>query len=145
MLQERLLGLLRIIGGMKPTYGKTSPKVMYFSAKGPDPEDDSFENFDVMKPNLVAPGNSIWGAWSPLDIGTTDFQGTHILNWCCLGERFAMESGISMSAPNVAGIAALIKQKYPHFTPAAIASAMSTIASLSDRKRDHIMTQRTSM
>ncbi|CAN8258031.1 unnamed protein product [Cochlearia groenlandica] len=105
MLQERLLGLLRIIGGMKPTYGKTSPKVMYFSAKGPDPEDDSFENFDVMKPNLVAPGNSIWGAVILASV----------------------QSILSMSALDVAGIAALNKQKFPHFTAASIASAMSII------------------
>lgn len=69
----------RIVGGMKPTYGITAPKVMYFSARGPDPEDNSFQDADVMKPNLVAPGNSIWGAWSPLGIGTPDFQGTHII------------------------------------------------------------------
>ncbi|CAH8276029.1 unnamed protein product [Arabidopsis lyrata] len=94
----------RIFGGMKPTYGITAPKVMYFSARGPDPEDDSFVNADIMKPNLVAPGNAIWGAWSPLGIGTTDFQ----------GERFAMESGTSMSAPHV-----------------------------TDRKGEHIMAQRT--
>ncbi|XP_010478484.1 PREDICTED: subtilisin-like protease SBT2.1 [Camelina sativa] len=122
----------RIVGGMKPTYGITAPKVMYFSARGPDPEDDSFVDADIMKPNIVAPGNAIWGAWSPLGIGTTDFQ----------GERFAMESGTSMSAPHVTGIAALIKQKFPHFTPAAIASALSTTASLSDRKGQHIMAQR---
>ncbi|KAG2304048.1 hypothetical protein Bca52824_032699 [Brassica carinata] len=121
----------RIVGGMKPTYGITSPKVMYFSARGPDPEDNSFQDADVMKPNLVAPGNSIWGAWSPLGIGTADFQ----------GERFAMESGTSMSAPHVTGIAALIKQKFPHFTPAAIGSALSTTASLTDRKGGPIMAQ----
>ncbi|CAN8255069.1 unnamed protein product [Cochlearia groenlandica] len=61
------------------------------------------------------------------------------------GERFTMKSGTSMSALDVAGIAALIKQKYPHLTHASIASAMSTIAFLSDRKRDHIMAQRTSL
>lgn len=66
----------RIVGGIKPTYGVSAPKVMFFSARGPDPEDDSFDDADVMKPNVVAPGNSIWGAWSPLGIGTTDFQGT---------------------------------------------------------------------
>ncbi|VVA93109.1 unnamed protein product [Arabis nemorensis] len=122
----------RIVGGMKPTYGITAPKVMFFSARGPDPEDDSFDNADVMKPNLVAPGNSIWAAWSPLGIGTADFE----------GERFAMVSGTSMSAPHVTGIAALIKQKFPHFTPAAIGSALSTTATLSDRKGGHIMAQR---
>lgn len=47
-----------------------------------------------------------------------------------------------MSAPHVTGIAALIRQKFPHFTPAAIGSALSTTASLSDRKGEHIMAQR---
>lgn len=69
----------RIVGGMKPTYGITAPKVMYYSARGPDPEDDSFVDADILKPNLVAPGNSIWAAWSPLGIGTTDFEGTNTL------------------------------------------------------------------
>lgn len=54
-----------------------------------------------------------------------------------------MESGTSMSAPHVAGIAALVKQKFPHFTPAAIGSALSTTASLTDRKGEPIMAQRT--
>ncbi|XP_020871213.1 subtilisin-like protease SBT2.1 [Arabidopsis lyrata subsp. lyrata] len=48
-----------------------------------------------------------------------------------------------MSAPHVTGISALIKQKFLHFTPAAIASTLSTTASLSDRKGEHIMAQRT--
>ncbi|KAL2907010.1 Subtilisin-like protease SBT2.3 [Bienertia sinuspersici] len=93
-------------------------KVMYYSARGPDPEDNSFNDADIMKPNLVAPGNSIWG------------------------EQFAMMSGTSMAAPHVAGLAALIKKKYPGFSPAAIASALSTTASLHDRNGGPIMAQR---
>lgn len=58
------------------------------------------------------------------------------------GENFAMMSGTSMAAPHVAGLAALIKQKFPSFSPAAIASALSTTASLFDRNGGPIMAQR---
>lgn len=54
-----------------------------------------------------------------------------------------MMSGTSMAAPHVTGLAALIKKKYPSFSPSAIASALSTTASLSDRNGGPIMAQRT--
>lgn len=53
-----------------------------------------------------------------------------------------MMSGTSMAAPHVAGLAALIKQKFPNFSPAAIGSALSTTASLYDRNGGPIMAQR---
>lgn len=53
-----------------------------------------------------------------------------------------MMSGTSMAAPHVAGLAALIRQKFPSFSPAAIASALSTTASLFDRDGGPIMAQR---
>lgn len=53
-----------------------------------------------------------------------------------------MMSGTSMAAPHVAGLAALIKKKFPGFSPAAIASALSTTASLHDKNGGPIMAQR---
>lgn len=53
-----------------------------------------------------------------------------------------MMSGTSMAAPHVAGLAALVRQKFPTFSPSAIASALSTTASLFDKNGDPIMAQR---
>ncbi|CAL9241986.1 unnamed protein product, partial [Arabidopsis halleri] len=120
-------------GGLNANFSNRAPKVMYYSARGPDPEDNSFNDADILKPNLVAPGNSIWGAWSSVSTDSTEFE----------GEKFAMMSGTSMAAPHVAGVAALIKQTYPQFTPSQMASALSTTALLNDNKGGPIMAQRT--
>ncbi|KAJ1698339.1 hypothetical protein LUZ63_006851 [Rhynchospora breviuscula] len=121
----------RIVGGLNPNFSNIAPKVMYYSARGPDPEDTSLANADILKPNVIAPGNSIWGAWSSLGLDSAEFQ----------GESFAMISGTSMAAPHVAGLAALIKQKYPGFSPSAIGSALSTTASVYDKHGNPIYVQ----
>ncbi|KAJ1405377.1 Peptidase S8/S53 domain [Sesbania bispinosa] len=81
---------------------------------------------------IPAPGNFIWAAWSSLATDSAEF----------LGENFAMMSGTSMAAPHVAGLAALVKQKFPNFSPAAIGSVLSTTASLYDNNGKPIMSQR---
>jgi len=53
-----------------------------------------------------------------------------------------MISGTSMAAPHISGLAALIKQKFPKFSPSAIASALSTTATLYDKQGGPIMAQR---
>lgn len=121
-----------ILGGLKANYSFSAPKVMYYSARGPDPEDSSLTNADILKPNLVAPGNFIWAAWSSVGTDSMEFE----------GENFAMMSGTSMAAPHIAGLAALIKQNFPSFSPSAIASALSTTASLYDKNGGPIMAQR---
>jgi len=55
-------GVAKVLGGLTANYSNSAPKVMYYSARGPDPEDNSLANADIMKPNLIAPGNSICGA-----------------------------------------------------------------------------------
>lgn len=122
----------RISGGLKANYSSSAPQIMYFSARGPDPEDNSLDDSDFMKPNLLAPGNSIWSSWSSVATDSVEF----------LGENFAMMSGTSMAAPHIACLASLIKLKYPSFSPSAIASSLSTTASLYDKTGGPIMAQR---
>ncbi|BAT79968.1 hypothetical protein VIGAN_02292100 [Vigna angularis var. angularis] len=122
-----------ICGGLKANYGSAAPKVMYYSARGPDPQDSLPHEADILKPNLLAPGSFIWAAWSSVAADSVEFLA---------GENFALMSGTSMAAPHVAGLAALIKQKFPSFSPAAIGSALSTTASLYDKSGGPIMAQR---
>lgn len=121
-----------ISGGTKANFSYSAPKIMFYSARGPDPEDTFLDDADILKPNLVAPGNFIWAAWSSRGTDSIEFQ----------GENFAMMSGTSMAAPHIAGLAALIKQKYPTFSPSALGSALSTTASLLDKNGAPIMAQR---
>ncbi|PIN17745.1 Tripeptidyl-peptidase II [Handroanthus impetiginosus] len=125
-------GVACISGGIKANFSRSAPKVMYYSARGPDPEDSFLDDADILKPNIIAPGNYIWAAWSSRGTDSVEFQ----------GENFAMMSGTSMAAPHVAGFAALIKQKFPSFSPSAIGSALSTTASLYDKNGGPIMAQR---
>ncbi|KAG4969516.1 hypothetical protein JHK85_035937 [Glycine max] len=90
--------------------------VALFSARGPNIKDFSFQEADLLKPDILAPGSLIWATWCP--------NGTDEPNY--VGEGFAIISGTSMAAPHIAGIAALIKQKHPHWSPVAIKSALMT-------------------
>ncbi|MCD7465189.1 hypothetical protein HAX54_000754 [Datura stramonium] len=121
-----------ISGGLKANFSLSAPNVMFYSARGPDPEDSFLDDADILKPNLVAPGNLIWAAWSSGGMDSVEFE----------GEDFAMMSGTSMAAPHVAGLAALIKQKFPNLSTAAIGSALSTTASLYDKYGGPILAQR---
>ncbi|KAJ8616948.1 hypothetical protein MRB53_013134 [Persea americana] len=109
--------------GLRAVLYMSAPQVALFSSRGPDVKDFSMQDADVLKPDILAPGSLIWAAWSP--------NGTDDPNYT--GEGFAMVSGTSMAAPHIAGIAALIKQKHPRWSPAAIKSALMTSASTLDK------------
>lgn len=64
-----------ISGGNKANFSLSAPKVMFYSARGPDPEDNSLNDADILKPNIVAPGNSIWAAWSSGGTDSIEFLG----------------------------------------------------------------------
>ncbi|CAN7126226.1 unnamed protein product [Brassica rapa subsp. narinosa] len=110
--------------GLAPVLHKSSPQVALFSARGPNTKDFSFQDADLLKPDILAPGYLIWAAWCP--------NGTDEANYVA-GEGFALISGTSMAAPHIAGIAALVKQKHPRWSPAAIKSALMTTSKVVDR------------
>lgn len=89
------------------------------SARGPNPITG-----DVLKPDVTAPGANILGAQTP-DVA----NGVR-------GERFQYLSGTSMAVPQVAGVAALLKEAHPDWSPAAIRSALVTSARQDVLKQD---------
>ncbi|XP_022720655.1 subtilisin-like protease SBT2.4 [Durio zibethinus] len=120
-----------IADGRVASFDAQAPMVSRFSSRGPDFIDINRNPADVLKPDILAPGQEIWAAWSPMSA----------LDPILSGYNFALLSGTSMAAPHVAGIAALIKQKYPSWTPSMIASAISTTATKFDKNGGRIMAE----
>ncbi|XP_010244166.1 PREDICTED: subtilisin-like protease SBT2.4 [Nelumbo nucifera] len=117
--------------GRIASYQGRAPIVSLFSSRGPDIVDKSGNLTDVLKPDILAPGDLVWAAWSPVSA----------LDPILTGYNFALLSGTSMSTPHVGGIAALIKQSNPSWTPDMIASAISTTASKNDNQGKPILAQ----
>ncbi|CAI9106664.1 OLC1v1005867C1 [Oldenlandia corymbosa var. corymbosa] len=90
---------------------KPAPSVASFSGKGP-----IYGNDYLIKPDVAAPGVDIISAWPSND---TD-------------KAFNILSGTSVATPHVSGIAALVKSRYPSWSPSAIKSAIMTTAIQSD-------------
>ncbi|MCB8990160.1 MAG: S8 family serine peptidase [Ardenticatenaceae bacterium] len=82
-----------------------------FSSRGP------VLSLDVLKPDVTAPGVSIWAAVNNDDPGTPDGF-----------DEYGFLSGTSMSSPHNAGAAALMTALYPDWTPHQIKSAMMMTA-----------------
>ncbi|ESR36237.1 hypothetical protein CICLE_v10027850mg [Citrus x clementina] len=106
---------------------KPSPQVANFSSRGP-----SLRSPWILKPDILAPGVDILGAWVPnRPIATIRDLGK-------LLTEFALKSGTSMSCPHAAGIAALLKATHREWSSAAIRSAMMTTADVLDNAYDMI-------
>ena len=92
------------------TQSETGNVMASFSARGPGPVPD------ILKPDVTAPGVNILAGFTPDAANAMP------------GENFAYLSGTSMSTPHVAGVAALLLQAHPDWSPAAIKSALMTSA-----------------
>ncbi|MYM68380.1 S8 family serine peptidase [Pseudoduganella sp. FT55W] len=98
-----------------------APVVAAFSSRGP-----SRAERNQLKPDLAAPGVSILAAVSP---AMTQDQKQQLLDGTLTPPSdWALMQGTSMATPHVAGLAALLQQRHPSWSPAAIKSALMTSA-----------------
>ncbi|MEP7135211.1 MAG: S8 family peptidase [Chloroflexota bacterium] len=88
------------------TFTDPAPFTASFSSRGPLRAGGG----DLLKPDLIAPGQDILAAVSP----------------AIAGRDFDLLSGTSMSSPHVAGLAALLKDLHPKWSPMMIKSALMT-------------------
>jgi hypothetical protein len=86
-----------------------APTTASFSSRGPL----LAGNGDLLKPDLIAPGQDILAAVAPPNNA---------------GRNFDLYSGTSMSSPHVAGLAALLTELHPNWSPMAQKSALMTTA-----------------
>ncbi len=91
------------------TYSTPAPFTASFSSRGPLRAGGG----DLLKPDVIAPGQDILASVAPPGNNGLDFN---------------LYSGTSMSAPHVAGVAALLKQAHPDWSPMMIKSALMTSA-----------------
>ncbi|KAG8385789.1 hypothetical protein BUALT_Bualt03G0081800 [Buddleja alternifolia] len=127
----RYSGRAAIGEGRIASYMERAPIVSRYSSRGPNYIDQKRNPADLLKPDILAPGHQIWAAWSPMSVQNPFLS----------GYSFALISGTSMATPHIAGIAALLKQNNPSWTPSMIASAMSTTASKYDNHGEPIMAE----
>ncbi|KAE7996708.1 hypothetical protein FH972_001408 [Carpinus fangiana] len=93
-----------------------APYIDSFSSRGPNPA-----TFNILKPDLAAPGVNILAAWPPFFPITKVIGDNRLLPYNIL-------LGTSMACPHATGAAAYIKSCHPTWSPAAIKSALMTTA-----------------
>ena len=90
-------------------YDADAPFTASFSSRGPITAGGG----DILKPDIIAPGQDILAAVAP--------PGNH-------GRDFDLYSGTSMSSPHITAIGALMHQAHPDWSPMMIKSALMTTA-----------------
>ncbi len=98
------------------TVGATDKKddIAVFSSRGPVEWTSDGEEKNIMKPDIAAPG---------VDICSAQYDGIDESSECYDSDHITM-SGTSMSAPHVAGAAALLKEAHPEWGPDEIKTAL---------------------
>ncbi len=98
-----------------------APVVAGFSSRGPNAFDGN-----LLKPDMSAPGVDILAGVTPQ---LTAAQQADVINGTLVPPpAWALYQGTSMATPHVTGVAALLHQMHPTWTPAMIKSALMTSA-----------------
>ena len=90
-------------------FNSPAPFTASFSSRGPLIAGGG----DILKPDMIAPGQDVLASVAPPGNG---------------GRSFDLYSGTSMSSPHVAGLGALLKDRFPTWSPMRIKSALMTSA-----------------
>ena len=107
------------MGTFRASTTANAPVMADFSSRGPNQGDSN-----VLKPDLTAPGVDVIAAVTP---ALTVSQRDAVANGTLVPDPdWASYQGTSMSSPHVAGLALLLKQAHPTWSPAAIKSALMT-------------------
>jgi subtilisin family serine protease len=92
-----------------------APQVTSFSSGGPE----LYSGGDLLKPDIAAPGQRILAGVVPSDDSP---------------DRFGFFDGTSMATPHISGLAALLKQLHPDWSPMEVKSALMTTATTTDNE-----------
>ncbi|KAF3447575.1 hypothetical protein FNV43_RR12762 [Rhamnella rubrinervis] len=103
------------------TQTRSPPIVASRTSRGP-----LYEFGGHVKPDIVAPGTRVLGAWIP-----SKSSAQLGLNWVLYSD-YNLRTGTSYASRHVAGVAALLKCVHPEWSPAAIRSAMMITAKSKD-------------
>ncbi|GGS30202.1 S8 family peptidase [Actinokineospora fastidiosa] len=102
--------------------GARAPAIAGFSSRGPAVTAGG----DFLKPDILGPGVDVLAAVTPERHG---------------GRNWDLMSGTSMSSPHIAGLAALLIQRHPDWSPMAVKSALMTSAKTTDNQGKPIATE----
>ena len=100
--------------------GVVAPVMAGFSSRGPNKA-----NGNILKPDISGPGVDIIAGYLDTTLSQAQHDGVANGTFTAAANAASLQ-GTSMSSPHIAGAAALLKQLYPTWSPAAIKSALMT-------------------
>ncbi|WP_295996310.1 S8 family serine peptidase [Rugamonas sp.] len=113
------------LGNVRATYDSNpaaAPIVAGSSSRGPNVADAN-----ILKPDLSAPGTDILAGTLPLMLTEAEFDAP-FTGGTLAPPAWEFMTGTSMATPHVSGVAAVLSQLHPDWSPAAIKSALMTTA-----------------
>lgn len=114
------------LGEVRPVYDANpaaAPLIAGSSSRGPNMADAN-----ILKPDIAAPGSDILAGYLPDMPTEADFAAPYIPGSKMPAPAWAFLTGTSMATPHISGIAAMLKQLHPEWSPAAVKSALMTTA-----------------